>query len=180
MTCTQHPELTLTVHPRRWAWVCRACRAAGVRLSYGNGSGFESLAAHPISPAQGPCDGASSLFLVGVGARLGQVERVSEPQRNRMGGVEKSPTVKAIARSVRMRDVAAVPEDSQIRSSTAVSAYRAAKPDEGGPISLRSEARLGATSRTRCVKEKLTREHICLGLLGIILHRYGKSMAACR
>jgi hypothetical protein len=48
------------------------------------------------------------------------------------------------------------------------------------PISLRSEARLGAKSRTRCVKEKLTRVHICLGFDGIILRRYGKSMAACR
>jgi hypothetical protein len=26
--CTTHPEVTLTVHPRRWGWVCRRCRAA--------------------------------------------------------------------------------------------------------------------------------------------------------
>jgi hypothetical protein len=29
MTCTVHPKVTLTVHPRRWGWICRACRAAG-------------------------------------------------------------------------------------------------------------------------------------------------------
>ena len=47
---------------------------------------------------------------------------------------------------------------------------------------LRSEARLGADSRTRCVNEELSRERIGLGELGIgiILHRYGKSMAADR
>lgn len=27
--CTTHPEVTLTVHPRRWGWVFRRCRAAG-------------------------------------------------------------------------------------------------------------------------------------------------------
>jgi len=27
--CTKHPEVTLTVHPRRWGWVCPTCRAAG-------------------------------------------------------------------------------------------------------------------------------------------------------
>jgi hypothetical protein len=27
--CTEHPEVTLVVHPRRWGWVCPRCRAAG-------------------------------------------------------------------------------------------------------------------------------------------------------
>jgi hypothetical protein len=48
-----------------------------------------------------------------------------------------------------------------------------------GSISLRSEVMLGASSRTRCVNEKLTRENK-IPLDGIILYRYGKSMAACR
>ena len=47
---------------------------------------------------------------------------------------------------------------------------------------MTSEVRLGADSCTRCVNEELSRERIGLGELGIgiILHRYGKSMAACR
>jgi hypothetical protein len=44
----------------------------------------------------------------------------------------------------------------------------------------RSEARLGADSCTRCVNEELSRVRMGLGRDGIILHRYGKSMAAWR
>jgi hypothetical protein len=43
-----------------------------------------------------------------------------------------------------------------------------------------SEATLDARSRTGCVNEKLSRGHIYLNGRGrIILHRYGKGMAAC-
>jgi hypothetical protein len=27
--CSRHPDVMLTVHPRRWGWVCPRCRAAG-------------------------------------------------------------------------------------------------------------------------------------------------------
>ena len=27
--CTTHPEQAMTIHPRRWGWICPVCRAAG-------------------------------------------------------------------------------------------------------------------------------------------------------
>jgi hypothetical protein len=43
-----------------------------------------------------------------------------------------------------------------------------------------SEAMLGASSRTGCVNEELSLEHLYLGVGGIVLYRYGESMAAYR
>jgi hypothetical protein len=39
---------------------------------------------------------------------------------------------------------------------------------------------LGAGSRTRCVNEELSREHLYVGVGGIVLYCYGKCMAADR
>ena len=43
-----------------------------------------------------------------------------------------------------------------------------------------SEAMLGASSRTGCVNEELSLEHLYLGVGGIVLYRYSESMAAYR
>jgi hypothetical protein len=43
-----------------------------------------------------------------------------------------------------------------------------------------SEAMLGASSRTGCVNEEPSLEHLYLGMGGIMLYRYSESMAAYR
>jgi hypothetical protein len=50
------------------------------------------------------------------------------------------------------------------------------------PLIIRtwSEAMLGASSCTGCVNEELSREHLDVGVGGVVLYRYGKSMAAYR